>query len=259
MTTKSKLSPVIAAEQDPSQKLTTVHRSHSNMAALWRTFQFVLSLQNLLLSVSLTQSSFRSLCQFLYLLQSLCLLWKPIQVNLSKKLTSLTYSRPKVVVSNTINLVSKVANSPTISIKSALRSIINPRNKVNLSTKDHSVYTLTQNGRSMVNFVLEFRELAKTSSLGDSELIASFLGGLDDLWSSRMPKNLLKGSLTECLYYALQLSRSTPSGPSPQSSLIMTADRESSPITTAYHQTSHIMAVVPEGPPVKATSIEFLF
>ncbi len=111
----------------------------------------------------------------------------------------------------------------------------------------------------MVNFVLEFRERAKTSSLADSELIALFLGGLDDLWSSRMPKNLLKGSLTECLYYALLLSRSTPSGPSPQSSPIMAADRESSPIMTAYHQTSHIMAVVPEGPPVKATSTESLF
>lgn len=103
---------------------------------------------------------------------------------------------------------------------------------------DHLLYPLAQNGQPMVDFVLEFRELAKTSSLCDSELRVWFLGGLDNQWYSRMPKNLLTNSLTECMYYALQLSRSTPSGPSSKSSHVMAANLLSSPImATSHHPT----------------------
>lgn len=102
-----------------------------------------------------------------------------------------------------------------------------------------------------MDFVLEFTELAKTSPMGDSELRVCFLGGLDDLWYSRMPKNLLRGSLVECTYYALQLSLSTPSSPSSKSSTAMAAGRQSSPIMAANRPSSPIMAASPELVPVK--------
>ncbi len=73
---------------------------------------------------------------------------------------------------------------------------------------------LAQNGRPLVDVVLEFRELAKNSFLCDFELKVWFLAGLDHWWYSRMPKTyLLTSSLTECMYYALQLSRSRTSPP----------------------------------------------
>ncbi len=123
--------------------------------------------------------------------------------------------------------------------------------KENWSTIDHPLYSLAETGRPMVDFVLEFRELAKTSAMGDSELRAWFLGGLDNLWYSRIPKNLLTGSLVECMYYDLQLSRSTPSGPSSKSSPVMAASRQSSPIMAADCLSSPIMAASPEPVPVK--------
>ncbi len=50
---------------------------------------------------------------------------------------------------------------------------------------------LAQNGRPLVDFVLEFRELAKNSSLCGFELKVWFLAGLDNWWYSRMPKTWL--------------------------------------------------------------------
>ncbi len=51
--------------------------------------------------------------------------------------------------------------------------------------------SLAQNGRPLVDFVLEFRELAKNSSLCGFELKVWFLAGLDNWWYSRMPKTWL--------------------------------------------------------------------
>ncbi len=59
--------------------------------------------------------------------------------HLSKKVTTLTFFQPQAAVSNT--------DSPIISVKSSLKRI-NPRNKVKLNTKDHSLYSLAQNGRT---------------------------------------------------------------------------------------------------------------
>ncbi len=86
-------------------------------------------------------------------------------------------------------------------------------------------------------------------------LMALFREGLDDTWYSRMPNNILTGTLVECMYYALQLSRSAldkpPSTSSesasvmaihPVSSPIMATGRQSSPIMTADHQSSPMMA-----------------
>ncbi len=98
-----------------------------------------------------------------------------------------------------------------------------------------------------------------------------------------MPKNLLTGSLAECMYYALKLSRSTPSDPSSKSLPIMAASPESAlgsnvpepvpvfdpepvpepivPITSAKRRRQRkdklsVLAPAPESAPVSAPAPE---
>ncbi|KAL0190807.1 hypothetical protein M9458_013505, partial [Cirrhinus mrigala] len=99
-------------------------------------------------------------------------------------------------------------------------------------------------GQPTVDYVLEYQELAKTYSLGDSVQKAWFLGGLDDQWYSRMPK------------YLLQLSQSTPAGPSSGSSPITATSRQSSPNMATNPKSTYNMAANPESSPIIVAELQ---
>ncbi len=148
------------------------------------------------------------------------------------------------------------------------------------------LYSLSQDGRSLVEYAQEFMELASAANLKDEEMMTFFHVGLDKPLYLLMPWNTSNCTLEQYVLYALLLSRSTPeksfslpvisapvmatspkSAPeSPESACnraadllslpVMAADLQSSPIRAANHQPSPIRFAELQSSPIMASDCQ---